>query len=50
MEHAAGVQLHEKWPNMAGDQQVRCIDAIDQKVREMVDFGISRLWEPVFSW
>ncbi|XMA20542.1 hypothetical protein WAI453_013333 [Rhynchosporium graminicola] len=37
MEHAAGVQLHHKWPTVGGDQQVRCIDAIYQKVKEMVD-------------
>ena len=37
MEHAAGVQLHQRWPTMAGDQQVRCINAIYQKVKEMVD-------------
>ncbi|KKZ61111.1 hypothetical protein EMCG_04256 [[Emmonsia] crescens] len=37
MEHATGVQLHNKWPDMAGGQQVRCIDAIYQKVKEMVD-------------
>ena len=37
MEHAPGVQLHQMWPNMAVDQKVRCIDAIYQKVKEMVD-------------
>jgi len=37
MEHAAGVQLHHIWPTMAGDQQIRCIDAIYQKVKEMVE-------------
>jgi hypothetical protein len=37
MEHASGIQLHEKWPDMAGDQQVRCIDAIYRKIKEMVD-------------
>lgn len=37
MEHAAGVQLHQRWPTMAGDQKVRCINAIYQKVKEMVD-------------
>lgn len=37
MEHAAGIQLHQKWPSMAGDQQIRCIDAIYRKVKEMVD-------------
>ncbi|KAG5294078.1 hypothetical protein I7I50_04696 [Histoplasma capsulatum G186AR] len=37
MEHAAGVQLHNKWPDMAADQQVRCIDAIYRKAKEMID-------------
>lgn len=37
MEHATGVQLHQRWPTMAGDQQIRCIDAICQKVKQMVD-------------
>ncbi|KAB8069206.1 kinase-like domain-containing protein [Aspergillus leporis] len=37
MEHAAGVQLHKKWQEMAGDQRVRCIDAIYQKAKEVVD-------------
>jgi hypothetical protein len=37
MEHAAGVPLHQKWPTMANDQQVRCINAIYQMLKEMVD-------------
>lgn len=37
MEHATGVPLHEKWPKMAGDQQVRCIDAIYRTMKEVVD-------------
>ncbi|KAE8151314.1 kinase-like domain-containing protein [Aspergillus avenaceus] len=37
MEHAAGVSLHQKWPSMAGDQRVRCIDAIYRKMKEVVD-------------
>ena len=37
MEHAAGSQFHRKWQEMAGDQRVRCIDAIYQKAKEMVD-------------
>ena len=41
MEHAAGVQLHQKWPVMAGDQQIRCIDAIYRKVKEIVDIEFS---------
>ncbi|OJJ84410.1 uncharacterized protein ASPGLDRAFT_82375 [Aspergillus glaucus CBS 516.65] len=37
MEHAAGIQFHRKWQEMAGDQRVRCIDAIYQKAKEMAD-------------
>ncbi|TQB67840.1 hypothetical protein MPDQ_004518 [Monascus purpureus] len=37
MEHATGVQLHQKWPEMAGDQRVKCIDAIYRKMKELVD-------------
>ncbi|KAJ5225025.1 hypothetical protein N7468_006250 [Penicillium chermesinum] len=37
MEHAAGIQLQQKWPNMSGDQKVQCIDAIYRKLREVVD-------------
>ena len=37
MEHAAGVQLQQKWPYMPGDQKVRCIDAIYKKLKEMAD-------------
>jgi hypothetical protein len=37
MEYATGVQLHQRWPSMAGNQQVRCIEAIYHKVKEMVD-------------
>ena len=37
MEHSTGVQLHQKWPTMTGDQQIRCIKAIYQRVKEMVD-------------
>ncbi|RHZ44435.1 uncharacterized protein CDV56_102696 [Aspergillus thermomutatus] len=37
MEHAAGVPLREKWQEMTGDQQVRCIDAIYRRTKEAVD-------------
>jgi hypothetical protein len=37
MEHAEGVQLHKKWPEMGGDERVRCIDQIYRKMKEMVD-------------
>ena len=37
MDHAPGVQLQQKWPHMAGDEKVRCVDAIYQKLKCMVD-------------
>ena len=39
MDHAKGVQLHDKWPVMAGDQQIRCIESIYRKVRQVVDMN-----------
>lgn len=39
MDHAAGIQLDQKWPYMSGDQKVRCIDAIYRKLREMADIN-----------
>lgn len=37
MEHATGVSLHEKWPNMTVTEQLRCIAAISQKMKELAD-------------
>lgn len=37
MEHAAGIQLHQKWPTMSISQQIRCIEAIYRKLKEVVD-------------
>ncbi|KAL3477624.1 kinase-like domain-containing protein [Aspergillus californicus] len=37
MEHATGIPLREKWHEMAGEQQVRCIDAIYQIIKEITD-------------
>ncbi|KAL4792568.1 kinase-like domain-containing protein [Aspergillus venezuelensis] len=37
MEHATGVPLYEKWHEMAGDQNVRCIDAIYRTIKEIVN-------------
>lgn len=37
MEHASGVPLHYQWHKMAGDQQVRCINAIYRAMEEVVD-------------
>lgn len=39
MEYATGVQLHQRWPSMAGNQQVKCIEAIYQKMKEMADIN-----------
>ena len=37
MEPVSGVQLYRRWPNMTGDQQIRCIHSICQMMKEMVD-------------
>ncbi|RAL04168.1 uncharacterized protein BO80DRAFT_348561 [Aspergillus ibericus CBS 121593] len=37
MEHAAGIPLHKRWDQMAGDQRVKCIDAIYRKIKEVVN-------------
>ncbi|RAH78757.1 hypothetical protein BO86DRAFT_319887, partial [Aspergillus japonicus CBS 114.51] len=37
MEHASGVPLHQIWDRMAGDQRVRCISAIFQKMKGATD-------------
>lgn len=37
MERANGVQLHHSWPNMTGDQKVRCINTIYQKIKEIAN-------------
>lgn len=41
MEHAVGVSLHQKWPTMQGDQQIRCIEAIYRQIKEIVDLPFS---------
>lgn len=40
MEHAAGVQLLEKWPEMSPGQQIRCIEAICGSIEQVakIDF------------
>ncbi|KAL9099824.1 MAG: hypothetical protein Q9163_004727 [Psora crenata] len=40
MEHAAGVQLHQKWPKMSGEQQIACIKAIFMSIQQLaaIDF------------
>ncbi|KAL2817159.1 kinase-like domain-containing protein [Aspergillus granulosus] len=37
MEHATGVPLQEKWHKIAGNQKVRCIEAIYKTIKEVVD-------------
>lgn len=37
MEHASGIPLHEKWPHMDVVDQIKCIEAICQKLKEIVD-------------
>jgi hypothetical protein len=37
MEHASGIPLHEKWPTMDVSKQIRCIEVICQKLKEIVD-------------
>ncbi|PYI04322.1 hypothetical protein BO78DRAFT_320726 [Aspergillus sclerotiicarbonarius CBS 121057] len=49
MEHAAGIQLQKKWEQMAGDQRVKCIDAIYQKVKEVVDLQFPALGSLYFA-
>ena len=34
MEHARGVQLHEKWPSMSVEQQINCIKTIAQNIKQ----------------
>lgn len=35
MEHAVGVQLHQKWPMMSGVQQIDCIQAISRNIQQI---------------
>ncbi|KAE8320056.1 kinase-like domain-containing protein [Aspergillus transmontanensis] len=37
MEHADGVQLHQKWQSLAGDQKIRCIQGICENLKEVAD-------------
>jgi aminoglycoside phosphotransferase (APT) family kinase protein len=37
MEYASGIPLHKKWPTMDVSDQIRCIKAICQKLKEIVD-------------
>ena len=35
MEHAVGVQLHQKWPTMSGEQKIDCIRAIFTNIQQI---------------
>ncbi|MCJ1382441.1 hypothetical protein MMC17_005554 [Xylographa soralifera] len=35
MEHAVGVQLHQKWPTMSGVQKIACIEAISRNIQQI---------------
>ncbi|KAL8671232.1 MAG: hypothetical protein Q9168_004264 [Polycauliona sp. 1 TL-2023] len=35
MEHADGVQLHQKWPTMSGEQQIACIQTIFTNIQQI---------------
>ena len=37
MEHAPGISLHQKWPTMDIRDQIECMDALYQKLKEIVD-------------
>ncbi|KAL6157740.1 hypothetical protein ACJQWK_08047 [Exserohilum turcicum] len=37
MEHAPGISLSEKWPSMGVGEQIRCIEAIFQTLKELDD-------------
>ncbi|KAH9862723.1 hypothetical protein J1614_010816 [Plenodomus biglobosus] len=39
MEHASGIPLHERWPTMDVSDQIRCIEAICQKLKGIVDLN-----------
>ncbi|USP78067.1 hypothetical protein yc1106_05341 [Curvularia clavata] len=39
MEHASGIPLHERWPTMDVSDQIRCIETICQKLKEIVDLN-----------
>ena len=41
MEHAAGVQLHQKWPTMSGEQKIACIHAISTNIQQIAEIEFS---------
>ncbi|KAJ5235404.1 uncharacterized protein N7469_004572 [Penicillium citrinum] len=49
MEHVAGVQLHQKWPHMSGDEKVKCIDAIYRKLKDVANLDFPAYGSLYFS-
>jgi hypothetical protein len=48
MEHASGIPLHDEWPTMDVSNQIKCIEALCQKLKEIVDLNfLSRVRQPV---
>ena len=35
MEHAVGVQLHQRWSTMSGEQKIACIRAISTNIQQI---------------
>lgn len=35
MDHAIGVQLHQRWPTMSGGQRISCIHAISTTIQQI---------------
>ena len=41
MEHVDGINLHEKWPEMSTEEQLKCTSAVVRYIKEMatISFG-----------
>ncbi len=42
-EHAVGIELHQKWPTMLGEQQIACIQAVATNIQQVseIEFHLS---------
>lgn len=49
MEHAPGILLHQKWPTMDVSDQIKCIAAIYEKLKEIVDLNFPAYGSLYFS-
>ncbi|KAE8417453.1 kinase-like domain-containing protein [Aspergillus pseudocaelatus] len=49
MEHVDGVQLHQKWQSLAGDQKIRCIKGIHESLKEVVNLEFPAFGSLYFS-